>query len=104
MIRRPPRCTLCPYTTLFRSRTLRTIAAEGADAFYKGPIAEDIVAAVTGHPTNPGDMTLADLASYEVGPRVAVCGKYRVYTLCGMGPPSSAIGSASGRGRVEISV
>src|SRR3712207_8591585 len=61
MIRRPPRCTLCPYTTLFRSRTLRTIAAEGADAFYKGPIAEAIVATVTGHPANPGDMTMADL-------------------------------------------
>jgi gamma-glutamyltranspeptidase/glutathione hydrolase len=71
------------------ARTLRALAAEGAGAFYKGPIAEDIVATVTGHPTNPGDMTAADLASYEVVPRAAVCGKYRVYTLCGMGPPSS---------------
>jgi gamma-glutamyltranspeptidase/glutathione hydrolase len=71
------------------AKTLRAIAAEGADAFYKGPIAEDVVATVTGHPTNPGDMTLADLASYEVVPRAAVCGKYRVYTICGMGPPSS---------------
>jgi gamma-glutamyltranspeptidase/glutathione hydrolase len=71
------------------ARTLRAVAAGGADAFYKGPIAEDIVATVTGHPTNPGDMTTADLSAYEVVPRAAVCGKYRVYTICGMGPPSS---------------
>src|SRR5256885_2786549 len=31
MIRRPPRSTLFPYTTLFRSRDLRTVAAGGDD-------------------------------------------------------------------------
>ncbi|HEX8167587.1 MAG TPA: gamma-glutamyltransferase [Beijerinckiaceae bacterium] len=69
--------------------TLRAIAAGGADAFYKGAIADDIVRTVTGHPTNPGDMTAADLAAYAVVERAPVCGKYRVYTICGMGPPSS---------------
>ncbi|TCR60368.1 gamma-glutamyltransferase [Bosea sp. BK604] len=69
--------------------TLRTIAAVGADAFYAGPIAEDIVATVTGHKTNPGDMTLADLKAYEVEEREPVCGQYRVWRICGMGPPSS---------------
>ncbi len=69
--------------------TLRAIAAGGAAAFYAGPIAQDVVATVTGHPTNPGDMTLADLAAYRTVEREPVCGGYRVYTICGMGPPSS---------------
>ncbi len=68
--------------------TLRTLATKGADAFYLGPIAADIVRAVRTH-ARPGDMTLADLASYRVEKREAVCGGYRGYRLCGMGPPSS---------------
>lgn len=69
--------------------TLRAIAAGGADAFYGGAIATDIVTRVTGHPTNPGDMTLADLAGYRVVERPVLCGPYRAYRICGMGPPSS---------------
>lgn len=69
--------------------TLRAIAEQGADAFYSGPIAQDIVATVTGHKDKPGDMTLADLAAYRVEEREAVCGPYRVWRICGMGPPSS---------------
>jgi len=71
------------------AQTLRRIAAEGADAFYTGEIAQDIVGTVTGHPTNPGDITLQDLEGYRVVERPPVCGEYRVYTICGMGPPSS---------------
>ena len=71
------------------ANTLRTIADKGADAFYTGEIAQDIVTTVTGHPTNPGDMTLDDLKAYKVQERDAVCGSYRVYRICGMGPPSS---------------
>ncbi|MFJ5368334.1 gamma-glutamyltransferase [Bosea sp. CER48] len=69
--------------------TLRSVAAQGAKAFYEGPVAEDVVATVTGHPTNPGDMTLGDLAAYKVEEREPVCGGYRIWRLCGMGPPSS---------------
>ncbi len=69
--------------------TLRAIAERGSIAFYAGAIAEDIVATVTGHPTNPGDLTLADLAAYKVEEREPVCGAYRVWRICGMGPPSS---------------
>lgn len=69
--------------------TLRALAASGAAAFYAGPIAQDIIATVTEHPTNPGDITLADLAAYRVVEREPVCSRYRVYTVCGMGPPSS---------------
>jgi gamma-glutamyltranspeptidase/glutathione hydrolase len=69
--------------------TLRVIAEKGADAFYTGAIADDIIAQVTGLATNPGDMTLADLAGYRVIEREPVCAPYRVFTICGMGPPSS---------------
>src|SRR2546430_13105093 len=52
MIRRPPRSTLFPYTTLFRSRlpalaaTMQAIAVGGTKAFYEGAIAADIAATV----------------------------------------------------------
>ncbi|HEV2555493.1 MAG TPA: gamma-glutamyltransferase [Bosea sp. (in: a-proteobacteria)] len=69
--------------------TLRALAERGAGAFYEGEIARDIVATVTGHATNPGDMTVADLAGYRVEEREPVCGAYRVWRICGMGPPSS---------------
>ncbi len=71
------------------ARTLRTLAENGADAFYSGEIAGDIVTTVTGHATNPGDITLEDLKAYKVEERPAVCGPYRTYKICGMGPPSS---------------
>ncbi len=71
------------------ARTLREIAAKGAEAFYNGAIADDIVATVRSHPGNPGDMTLADLAAYKVEEREPVCGAYRTFSVCGMGPPSS---------------
>ena len=34
-------------------------------------------------------MTAADLAAYEAKERPAVCGDYRGYRVCGMGPPTS---------------
>ncbi len=71
------------------ARTLREIAEKGADVFYTGDIAADIVASVTRHTANPGDMTLEDLKAYKVEEREPVCGSYRTYRICGMGPPSS---------------
>ncbi|SSW64001.1 gamma-glutamyltransferase [Achromobacter agilis] len=70
------------------ARTLRAVAEQGAEAFYQGGIARDIVAAVHGHAV-PGDLSLADLAAYRAKKRPPVCGAYRGYQLCGMGPPSS---------------
>ncbi|PKP84468.1 MAG: gamma-glutamyltransferase [Alphaproteobacteria bacterium HGW-Alphaproteobacteria-2] len=69
--------------------TLRALAEGGAAAFYRGPVAEAIVAAVQGAPGNPGAMTLADLAAYRVKERAPVCTPYREAEVCGMGPPSS---------------
>lgn len=71
------------------AETLKAIATGGADAFYRGPIAERIVEAVRGHATNPGGLALSDLAAYTVEERPAVCVPYRGYDVCGMGPPSS---------------
>ena len=71
------------------AQTLRTLAAQGAKAFYQGPIAEDIVRTVREAPRNPGDLTRADLARYEVRIREPVCAIYRTYRVCGMPPPSS---------------
>ena len=69
--------------------TLKRIAADGPNAFYTGDIARDIVAKVRGHPTNPGDLTEADLANYKAKERTPVCGPYRIYRICGMPLPSS---------------
>ncbi|GGK32687.1 gamma-glutamyltransferase [Salinarimonas ramus] len=81
------------------AETLRAMAADGVSAFYEGAVARDIVDTVTSHPSNPGDMTLADLAEYRVIAREPVCVDYRVYEVCGMGPPSSgaiAVGQIMG--------
>ena len=69
--------------------TLRAIARDGAKAFYTGAIAQDIVDAVQHAPGQQGGMTLADLAGYKALERPPVCGDYRVWRVCSMGPPSS---------------
>ncbi|BEV72705.1 MULTISPECIES: gamma-glutamyltransferase [unclassified Paludibacterium] len=69
--------------------TLRLIARRGPQAFYQGKLAADIVKAVNQAPGSPGDMTADDLENYRAIERAPVCGSYRGYRLCGMGPPSS---------------
>jgi gamma-glutamyltranspeptidase/glutathione hydrolase len=71
------------------AETLRSLAAEGADAFYSGPIAADIVTTVQGVTDNPGKLSLIDLSLFQVKEREAVCSRYRELQVCGMGPPSS---------------
>ena len=70
------------------ARALREIANKGSEPFYTGKIAEDIVDAVKTE-TNPGELTLEDLANYDVIERQPVCVPYRAYEVCGMGPPTS---------------
>ncbi len=69
--------------------TLRALAAQGPQPFYRGAIARDIVDTVTTAPVAPGDLALADLARYRVVVRDPVCGGYRGYRVCGAPPPSS---------------
>jgi gamma-glutamyltranspeptidase/glutathione hydrolase len=84
-----------PAGTLLRNpdyaAVLRLIAAGGADAFYRGPVAEAMVRAVQQHPVQPGAMTLADLAAYQPVRRTALCLPWRTLRLCGMPPPSSGM-------------
>ena len=68
--------------------TFRILAARGADAFYAGEIAADIVAAVRGA-ARPGRLAASDLAAYSALKGQALCGPYRGWTLCGAPPPSS---------------
>jgi len=66
------------------ARALREIATQGSAPFYTGRIASDIVKAVKTE-TNPGELTLDDLAAYEIVERQPVCVPYRTYEVCGMG-------------------
>lgn len=82
-----------PMGTVLRNPPLaalfRRVAAEGPDAFYLGDNARKIAETVTNAPKNPVPMTEADLAAYQAKPRKPVCGHYRAYTICGMGPASA---------------
>ncbi len=69
--------------------TLTQIAENGADAFYEGPIADDIARTTRTATRNPGGMVAADLAAYEAKKRAPVCLPYRSWLVCGMPPPSS---------------
>ncbi|MBH0774880.1 gamma-glutamyltransferase family protein [Nocardia bovistercoris] len=73
------------------SKTLNAIATEGAQAFYTGAIAKDIVAAVgsTAGGRTPGRLDAADLAGYRAEQRTALCTQYRGHEICGMPAPSS---------------
>jgi len=68
---------------------LDKLARLGPDSFYVGPNARAIVAAVSGAPHNPAPMTVGDVTSYDAKPRPPICGTYRGYRICGMGPSSS---------------
>ncbi len=83
---------------------LRDIAQHGSKALLEGPVAEAMVRKVQGHATNPGKLSLADLAAYQPVKRQALCSDYspsaagapasqpastRSYRLCGFPPPSS---------------
>ena len=69
--------------------TLKVIQQKGVEAFYQGEIAKRMVTAVQNHPTKPGLLSLADLASYRSKVRNVLCQPYKSYKICGMPPPSS---------------
>ena len=69
--------------------TLRRLAEEGAQAFYRGEIAKDIVATVAAQARGAGDLVMKDFAAYRALARHPVCGQYRGYRICGMPPPSA---------------
>jgi gamma-glutamyltranspeptidase / glutathione hydrolase len=68
---------------------LSDIARRGPDAFYTGTNAAALVRTVDGAARNPSLMSEADLLAYRAHQREPVCGTYRTYRICGMGPPSA---------------
>jgi len=82
-----------PVGTMLRNpalaETLAQVAARGNAWFYAGSNAKEIAAEVAAETPRPGAMTVADIAAYQAKERPELCGPYRGYTICGMGPPSS---------------
>ena len=68
---------------------LKRLATDGPDAFYSGQNAGALLETLAKAPRNPAEMTAQDLASYQAKERPAICSHYRIYVVCGMGPPSS---------------
>ncbi len=68
------------------ARTLKLIAKDGPDAFYRGPIASQIEAEMT---RSGGLISKKDLAAYQPKEREAVTGTYRGYDVIAMPPVSS---------------
>jgi gamma-glutamyltranspeptidase/glutathione hydrolase len=72
---------------------LKKIAASGSKGLHEGELAQAIVNKVQNHPSNPGRLSLADMAAYLAKKREPICHDYRAqardYRLCGMPPPSS---------------
>jgi gamma-glutamyltranspeptidase/glutathione hydrolase len=71
------------------ANTLELIAAEGADIFYRGEIARDIVDAVQSDRVHPGVLTLEDMARYQTVKRAPTKVTFGDYTIYGMPMPSS---------------
>lgn len=71
------------------AKLLRLVAKKGAKAFYSGSNAKAIIDAAGKSVRNPTVITRADIAAYRAKDRDSVCFAYRMYRLCGMGPPSS---------------
>jgi gamma-glutamyltranspeptidase/glutathione hydrolase len=71
------------------AETLQRLAEQGPEWFYSGTNAAQIAAEVAAETPRPGAMTVADVAAYQAKDRPELCGPYRGYRICGMGPPSS---------------
>jgi gamma-glutamyltranspeptidase/glutathione hydrolase len=68
------------------ARTLRLIASEGPNAFYRGAIAKGIADSVKAH---GGLVTLEDMAGYEPVLREPIRVTYRGHEILGVPPPSA---------------
>ena len=68
---------------------LRRLAAEGPSAFYRGQNVDAVIKATGASPVNPVTIRPEDFARYEAKDRPPVCGHYRAFKICGMGPPAS---------------
>lgn len=71
------------------ARVLKSLATNGAGAFYSGENATTIAKAVRDHMKNPGLISPEDLADYKAIERKTICGTYRAHMICTMGEPSA---------------
>lgn len=82
-----------PIGTMIRNpdlaETLERISISGPQYFHGGPRGAALARKVAADTPKPSAMTAADIADYRAMPRDPVCGEYRSYRICGMGPPSS---------------
>ena len=69
--------------------TFRALAEQGPDAFYTGDAAKELARTISAATPRDGSMKAADIGAYSPKRRPSVCGFYRTYRICGMGPPSS---------------
>ena len=68
------------------ANTLREIMNKGADGFYKGPVAQDMISTIS---ESGGIMTMEDLSEYKSVWRDPVRFKYKGYDIISMSFPSS---------------
>ncbi|MGV8995631.1 MAG: gamma-glutamyltransferase [Parvibaculaceae bacterium] len=71
------------------AETMKVVASQGPDGFYKGAVAQSIVDAVHAAPSMPGTLAMSDLAGYQAKHREPLCRPYRIYVVCTMPPPTS---------------
>ncbi len=71
------------------AQTFERLAEEGPGAFYQGDLAQEIAATVAADTPRTSAMTVDDIETYEAKEREALCGGYRGYRVCSMGPPTS---------------
>ncbi|MFC4253884.1 gamma-glutamyltransferase [Altererythrobacter xixiisoli] len=82
-----------PVGTLVRNPdlavTLRRLSETGVASFYNGSQAAAMAARIAEATPQDGRMTAADVSAYQAKDRPPICGQYRTYRICGMGPPSA---------------
>ena len=69
--------------------TFERLAQEGPASFYGNEPAARLAAEIAADTPREPAMTPADITGYRATQRPPVCGAYRRYRICGMGPPSS---------------
>ena len=69
--------------------TLKLIRDNGSKAMLTGELADNILSTVIEHKSSPGLMTKKDFSYVKPVLTAPICGKYRKWKICGMGPPSS---------------
>ena len=71
------------------SKSLELIRDNGSQAILHGKLADNILSTVIEHKNSPGVMTKNDFDFVNPLLTKPICGNYRTWKICGMGPPSS---------------